>query len=385
MSDTYREQVIDLGDDASKIIYNANKYTWPNRAGLYGEIIASVDHFRGMRMWSDAPLYEMPEHEKLANCLETDGIGTKIKVTQRTSRYSTAAFDLFAMTIDDASIRGFEPAIVNTSLAVNRLNPRLAKYMEQMANGMISAAAVGRVAVFGGETAILGDMINGYGDPSKNLHYDWTATAVAKGHPDRLIDNTKVEPGMALVAFREEGPRSNGYTGFQKLAREHFGPAWQRKWVELGEETITLGDALLRGSVIYTPVYMDAIGGMDKRIEGQASIAGSCHITGGGLSGKLGDMLAVNSLGADIHDPMPQPEVVRLLQLKAKFPDIKSYAEWGNGHGTINATHEPERLIKVASNNSVEAKVIGVVTEKPGITMRSAAAMTPGKKLTFEL
>ncbi len=383
MSDTYREAVINLGDDASDMIYHANTYTWPNRTGKYGEVVADIDHFRGMRFWTDGPLYEMPEHQKLVNSLETDGIGTKIKISQMTSLYDTAAFDLFAMCIDDAAIRGFEPAVINTSLAVNRLNDHLKKYMEQLANGMIMAAKVGRVAVFGGETAILGNMIRGYGNPDLHLHYDWTATAVAKGHPDRLVDNTKIEPGMALVALRELGNRSNGYTKLQELAKEHFGPRWFNKEFDFDEGRQKLGHALLRGSTIYTPVYIDALGGMDLRHKERAKIEGSVHITGGGIPGKLGDMLAVNGYGADIEEPMPAPESAKLLQAEAEITDEVMYGILGLGHGTINATSQPDELIKVATENGVEAKVIGIVTKKQGITLRSAAAMTPGKKLFY--
>ncbi len=377
----YREQVIDLGDDASEMLYRANKYTWANRAGLYGEVIADVDHFRGMRFWTDAPLYNMPEHEKLVNSLETDGIGTKIKVTQATSRYDTGAFDLFAMTIDDAAIGGYEPAVVNTYLAVNRLNPHLAQYMEQLANGMVNAARIGRVAVFGGETAILGNMIGGHGNPDLRLLYDWAATVVAKGHPDRLVNNTGIKPGMALVAFREFAFRSNGLTKAQEIAREHFGQRWADRYVEFDDGRKKLGHAVLLGSTIYTSVYVDAIGGMDLRHKGRAAIEGAVHITGGGVAGKLGDMLAVNGYGADIEDPMPTPEVVKLLQSKAKIPDRVAYGMFGMGHGTINATSQPEELIKVAAENGVEAKVIGSVTKETGIVIRSAGARTPGRKL----
>lgn len=380
MSD-YREQVIDLGDDASEMLYRANKLTWSNRAGQYGEVVANVDHFRGMRIWTDAPLYDLPEYEKFVNCMETDGIGTKIKVSQKTSLYGTAAYDLFAMAIDDAAIKGFEPAVVNTSLAVNSLNEHLAKYMEQLAIGMIEAARIGRVAVFGGETAILGDMIHGYGNPLRRLHYDWTATAVAKAHPDRLINNTKIKPGMALVALREPGNRSNGYTKLQKLAEEQFGRRWFDKQFDFDEGRQKLGHALLRGSTIYTPVYIDALGGLDLRKKSRADIEGTAHITGGGVTGKLSDMLAVNGYGADIENPMPAPESAKLIQAQAGIPDKEMYGMLGMGHGTINATSQPDEFIKVAAENGVEAKVIGMVTKTSGIVMRSAGAKTPGRKL----
>ena len=40
---------IDLGDDVSKILYNAAKQTWDNRKGKLGEVIVPFDDFTGVR------------------------------------------------------------------------------------------------------------------------------------------------------------------------------------------------------------------------------------------------------------------------------------------------------------------------------------------------
>lgn len=99
------------------------------------------------------------------------------------------------------------------------------------------------------------------------------------------------------------------------------------------------------------------------------------------MTGKLSDMLAVNGYGADIENPMPAPESAKLIQAQAGIPDKEMYGMLGMGHGTINATSQPDEFIKVAAENGVEAKVIGMVTKTSGIVMRSAGAKTPGRKL----
>jgi phosphoribosylaminoimidazole (AIR) synthetase len=86
-------------------------------------------------------------------------------------------------------------------------------------------------------------------------------------------------------------------------------------------------------------------------------------------------MLEVRGFGADIEYPMPLPEVVKLIQRSAEMPDKEAYGMFGMGHGTINATDQ------IAAENGIEAKVIGVVTKDPGISVRSAGARTPGRKL----
>jgi phosphoribosylformylglycinamidine cyclo-ligase len=329
-------------------------------------------------------LLDMPRPEGLINSQEADGIGTKVVVSQRTAHYATAALDLIAMAADDPATKGFEPVIVTTNLDVNRLNKKLTPYMKELAQGAISAAKQARVALFGGETAVLGNLVGGYGSPDKNLHFLWSATVHAKGHRERLVDGQEIKPGMALVGLPDYGFRSNGITSVREIARQHHGAAWQRKWIELGEDVVRLGEAVLRPSVIYTPTLVDATGGYDLRVEPKAPIAGAAHITGGGLWGKLSDLLSVSGYGADIESPLNPPEVMKHIQRVSEMSDYDLYGKWHGGQGLVAATAEPDKLIALAADNDIEgAQQIGVVTKQPGIRLRSAAAQKPGRKLTY--
>lgn len=379
MSDYHRE-VVSLGDNASEMLYEACKLTWPNRQGKFGEVEAGVDHFRGARTWSDAPLFDVPKPKGLVNCLDNDGIGTKVLVSQRTSRYDAAAFDLLAMGADDPASKGFEPVVFVTDLNVNTLDGH-EQHMEQLALGAVQAAKIGRMAMFGGETAVLGDIIKGYGSPQRNLHFVWGAAIVAKGHRERVIDGHDLEAGMALVGLYEPGFRSNGISKVRDIAREQFGNRWHDRKIDFSDGQKKLGEAVLRGSTIYTPVLVDAIGGFDLRVKPQAKVAGVAHISGGGLFGKLGDLLSVQGLGADISEPFDTPEAMQLIQAAGEMPDDVMYGIWHGGHGMVVATSKPKRFIKVAAQNGVEAKEVGEVTKKRGIRLRSAGAQAPGKKL----
>ena len=57
---TYADAGVDikLGDDVSKILYNAAKVTWENRKGKFGEIKVSFNDFRGARFIDVAGLPE---------------------------------------------------------------------------------------------------------------------------------------------------------------------------------------------------------------------------------------------------------------------------------------------------------------------------------------
>src|SRR3989344_5621044 len=105
---------IELGDDASKILYEAAKETWKNRAGKVGEIISPTDDFSGVRV---IDIGGLPEGTVM--CMGFDGVGTKVELAERVRSHDTVAFDLFAMVCDDAVVYGGEPAVIGSILDVN--------------------------------------------------------------------------------------------------------------------------------------------------------------------------------------------------------------------------------------------------------------------------
>src|SRR3990172_4852832 len=107
---------MELGDDASKILYEAAKLTWENRKGKIGEVITPFDDFSGARV---IDVSKLPEGSLL--CLGFDGVGTKVEVAERINKHDTLAFDLFAMVCDDAVIRGGEQVLLGSILDINAL------------------------------------------------------------------------------------------------------------------------------------------------------------------------------------------------------------------------------------------------------------------------
>lgn len=382
MSDAYLEQVVNLGDDASKMFFVMCKATWDVRAGKYGEVIADENNFRGWRHWSLLPLLEVPQPEGLIFDQQGDGIGTKVIVSQGSSSYLGGGMDLTAMAADDAAAKGLEPVIMTTGLSVNKFSDRNKPYAEQLAQGGIKAARTARLALYGGETAVLGNLVGGYGSPDINLHFIWEGTVHAVGHETRQIDGSKVRPGMAIVGLGEPGLRSNGITKARNTLKEAHGNRWYGKKFETEAGITTLGEAVLQGSVIYTPVLMDATGGYDLRVKSRANVEGAAHITGGGIT-KLLEMLAVSGYGADIESPQHPSEIMKEILRRSKTPDRVAYSTVHMGTGMAVVTSEPDKFIDVAADNDVEAKVIGIVTKEPGVVVRSAGVTAPGRKLKF--
>ncbi|MFH1299348.1 MAG: AIR synthase related protein, partial [Patescibacteria group bacterium] len=146
---------IELGDDASRVMFEAAKATFLNRAGLVGEVIMPKDDFSGVRAIDVGAL---PEGTVMN--MGFDGVGTKVEIAERMGRHDTMAYDLFAMVCDDAVVYGGEPVLIGSILDVNSLSLDAVK---GLAKGYIEAAKAARVAVVNGEIAELGSRVSGFG------------------------------------------------------------------------------------------------------------------------------------------------------------------------------------------------------------------------------
>ena len=363
---------IELGDDVSKILYNAAKETWINRKGKLGELIVPFDDFSGVRA---IDVSNFPSGT-LMN-IGFDGVGTKMELAERINDHSTIAFDLFAMVCDDAVVRGAEPVLIGSILDVNSLGKDGETYIEQvkqLAKGYIEAAKAANVAIVNGEVAEIGNRVGGFGP----FNYNWGAAVVWFTNKDKLFTGREIKVGDSVVAFKENGFRSNGLSLVRKVFQKIYGDDWHKKELD----GISFGKLALTPSKIYSKTIIDAHGGMDN--EKRAEIHGVAHITGGGIPGKLSRILKVSSLGAELDDLFEPPKVMLHCQDIGNINDREAYSTWNMGNGMLVITPEPERIIQIARENGVEAKIAGRITIDKQIKIKNKGNYRDEEILIFE-
>jgi phosphoribosylformylglycinamidine synthase I len=346
---------IELGDDVSKILYNAAKETWGNREGKLGQLIVPFDDFSGVRAIDVSGL----PRGTLMN-IGFDGVGTKMELAERIGDHSTIAFDLFAMVCDDAVVRGAEPVLIGSILDVNSLGKDGEMYIEQvgqLAKGYVDAARAANVAIVNGEVAELGSRVGGFGP----FNYNWGAAVVWFADRDKLFTGQEIREGDSIVTFRERGFRSNGLSLARKVFQSAYGDNWHEK--EMGGSSI--GRLVLTPSKIYCKAIVDAHGGLG--VEKRAEIHGVAHITGGGIPGKLGRILKPSGLGAELDNLFAPSEIMLHCQKLGKISDEEAYTTWNMGNGMVVITPEPEKVIAIARENGVEAQVAGRVVGEKGV------------------
>jgi phosphoribosylformylglycinamidine cyclo-ligase len=367
---------IELGDDASKMLYEASKHTHANRPGLVREAHESFSGFRSI------PLSQFKDKdiENLEINLGFDGVGTKVEIAERVDDHSTVAHDLFAMVCDDAVVRGAEPLAIGTILDMRQLDDteHTREALRQLAYGYVAAASLAKVAVVNGEVAELGDRVGGFG----SFNYNWGASILWMAHKDRILDGNQLQAGDALIGLSEHGFRSNGITDVRKAMLQEYGDTWHEK-VDRSLSDVALGKLVQAPSIIYSGFMSELTGGYDITKKPLANVSGVAHITGGGQPSKLGRMLEPSGLGVEIPNPNAPPQIMLKMQEIRGFDDKTAYGKWHMGPGMVIATSEPEKVLEAAERYGVAAQEIGSVTAKPGIKLRNLGAGSDSTWLTF--
>ncbi len=362
---------IDLGDDVSKILYNAAKQTWDNRKGKLGEVIVPFDDFTGVRA---IDVSNLPAGT-LMN-IGFDGIGTKMELAERVRNHRTIAHDLFAMVCDDAIVRGAEPVLIGSILDVNSLGTSDKPFIEevrQLAEGYINAAKVANVAIVNGEVAELGNRVRGFGP----FNYNWGAGVVWFAKKDRMFTGREIKEGDYLVGLKEEGFRSNGLSLVRKIMKNNHGENWHQVPWKVGNAS--LADLALTPSKIYTAAVVDMFGGYCG--EPKTEVHGVAHITGGGIPGKVGRLLKPSGLGAVIDEPFEPSEFMKYTQALGNVSDIEAYKTWNMGQGMIIVSPKPEEVISIARNYGIISQYIGRVVKEQGIRIKNKGALNPEKNI----
>lgn len=365
---------IEMGDDVSKMLYEASKATHENRPGLLVEFHESFSGARAI------PVGMITDPENTYMNLGFDGVGTKVEIAERIANHSTVAFDLFAMVCDDAVVRGAEPIAIGSILDVRQLDdtPETRKALYQLSLGYVAAAKDAGVVVVNGEVAELGDRVGGYGD----FNYNWGAAVLWLAHKERILTGHQIQPGDALIGLAEHGFRSNGITDVRRAMLEHHGSDWQHTVVEeLGK--LSLGGLVQKPSIIYSRFVSELTGGFDIQKEPRAKVTGVAHITGGGQPSKLGRMLEPSGLGVTIDNPLAPPAIMKHVQELRGFDDEKAYGKWHMGPGMVIATPEPAKVLTQAESFGLTAQEIGQVTEEAGIRIKNMGVQGNDEFLEF--
>lgn len=271
--------------------------------------------------------------------MTTDGVGTKVLVAQAVGKFDTIGVDMIAMNVNDLLCVGAEPIALVDYLAVKEPDERV---FEGIAKGLYSGAEQAGIAIVGGETAVMPDLINGF---------DLAGTAVGTVEKGAVITGERIRPGDAVIGIASSGIHSNGLTLARKLLIPKYGLDYEYEGRELWEW-------LLEPTRIYVKAVLELI----RSVE----VHGLAHITGGGLT----NLRRLTNHGFSLE--MPPIEGVFKLIHENGVPLEEMFRVFNMGVGFIAVVppEEKEGALEILSRH-YESFYLGTVTEEPGIVVRN--------------
>ncbi len=276
----------------------------------------------------------------------TDGVGTKLKLAFLMDKHDTVGIDCVAMCVNDVICCGARPLIFLDYVAVGKNVPeRVAQIVSGVAEGCVQAGC----ALIGGETA---EMPGFY--PADE--YDLAGFTVGVVDKARILDNTRMKEGDALIALPSSGVHSNGFSLVRKVFEVEKG-GLDRYCDELGR---TLGEALLEPTRIYVKPVLALLE--------QADVSAISHITGGGFYENIPRALAPGFTARSEKARVQTPPLFDLIRKAGNIPERDMFNTFNMGVGmcVTVAAADADKAVRVLREQGVDAYICGEVVRGEG-------------------
>lgn len=273
----------------------------------------------------------------------TDGVGTKLKIAMLLDKHDTIGIDCVAMCVNDIICCGAKPLYFLDYIAIGKNIPeKVASIVKGVADGCVMAGC----ALVGGETAEHPGMM-------AEDEYDIAGYSTGVVDKSKIIDNTQIKPGDAIIGIASSGVHSNGFS----LVRKVFNINEQKVKTFVPELGKSLGEALLTPTRIYVKPVLDLIS--------KVNVKGISHITGGGFYENIPRMLP-DGISAKIKQGSWQiPPIFNLLQKEGNISehDMFNTFNMGVGMAIIVDKADAEKAVEILNANGEEAHIIGSTVE----------------------
>jgi phosphoribosylformylglycinamidine cyclo-ligase len=329
--------------EAHQVLARRLKSTFRTRLGKVGWPLYPIGHYAG--------LVDIGNGRVLS--LHTDSVGTKVLVAHMMRKYDTIGIDCVAMCANDLICTGAEPISFLDYMAMNKPDRAI---VDEVAVGLVRGAKEAGMAIVGGETAIVPELL------SENGGFDLTGFAVGVCKEKELILGDRVEVGDCLVGVASSGIHSNGLTLARKVLLKSY---------RLRDEPASLGRSLGEELLEPTRIYVKPV----RELVGKMEIHGLAHITGGGAFLKLERVLRNGRLGADLDGLPEPPEIFQLIKKKGHVSDREMYRTFNMGIGMVVASPVSlaGHVVHIFKKNRMDAMIIGRVERKAGIRIDGKA------------
>jgi len=293
----------------------------------YREVITESGHFAALVKLGDKAI-----------AMSTDGVGSKILVAEMMEKYDTVGIDCIAMVVNDILCVGAEPIAMVDYLAVEKPDPEIAG---QIGEGLKEGCRQAKVAMIGGETASLPEIIS---------NFDLAGTGIGIVDVENIITGDKIVDGDVLIGIESSGIHSNGLS----LARKVFFDDNQFKVDDkLQYLETSIGEELLKPTLIYVNPIVELL-------KSDLEVHGLAHITGGGFT----NLKRLKKGSGYIIETLPDPKTIFKVMHKLGVPLEEMYRVFNMGIGfvVIVKSEDAKKAIDIIKKYNLAFK-IGTATD----------------------
>ncbi|MBD5130820.1 MAG: phosphoribosylformylglycinamidine cyclo-ligase [Ruminococcaceae bacterium] len=269
----------------------------------------------------------------------TDGVGTKLKIAMLMNKNDTIGIDCVAMCVNDIICCGAKPLYFLDYIAIGKNVPeKVAEIVKGVADGCVMAGC----ALVGGETAEHPGMM-------PEDEYDIAGYSTGIVDKSKIIDNSKIKAGDAIVGIASSGVHSNGFS----LVRKVFNINDQKLKSFVPELGQSLGETLLAPTRIYVKPVLDLIS--------KVNVKGISHITGGGFYENIPRMLPDGISAKITKGSWTIPPIFALLQKEGNISEHDMFNTFNMGVGMAVAVDkaDADKAVEILKANGEQAFIIG--------------------------
>ena len=285
---------------------------------------------------------------KLANqtiALHADGVGTKVIIAQMMNKFNTVGIDCVAMNVNDIICVGAQPVAFIDYIALRHSNEWL---LQEIAKGLVKGAQQSKMAIVGGETAVLQDIIAG--DSENAFDLAGMVMGVVRG---RAILGDMIKPGDIILGVESSGLHSNGYTLARKVLLSKYSV-----YDNADHLVQTVGEELLIPTRIYVRPVIEIL---KKRIR----LHGLANITGGGFT----KLPRLNSRVRYVFDNLPLPTgIFKQIQVEGNIESKEMYRTFNMGVGfcVVSSKASTDDIIGVFEKHKMRCNAVGKIEKGQG-------------------
>jgi phosphoribosylformylglycinamidine cyclo-ligase len=299
-----------------------------------GKVISGFGHYAGLIDIGSKVL-----------ALHSDGVGTKLMVAQMMRRFDSIGIDCIAMNVNDIICVGAYPLAFIDYIALKSTNNHL---VQEITKGLVKGAKQSDMAIIGGETAVLPDLIDGI---SKNA-FDLAGTVLGVTDKANLVLGDKIKGGDIILGVESSGLHSNGYTLARKVLLSKYSIDDAAPYL-----INSVGEELLVPTVIYAKPVMSIL--KQKHI----SVHGFSHITGGSFT----KLTRLNKKVDYKLDNLPVTHgIFKQIQVDGHIKTKEMYRTFNMGIGfcIMLPKHSVDPVISIFEKYNMTCSQIGIIGDK---------------------